>query len=658
MPKHLFHPRHWGVGSKITVFTFCLIGAILAILITMISYTTSTLLEDQAIDTTNSELIGVSNTVSIFNTAVISEAASFARIFAGDFEGKFAIDGANMMDVAGKSVPVLQNGGKTLNLDYAIPDHFTTETKATATLFVSSGDDFIRVSTSVKKENGERAIGTALDHGHAGYALLRAGQSYVGLATLFGKQYITKYDPIVDTAGKVIGVLYVGVDISKELQALKEKIKAIKVGETGYFFVLNAAPGAAYGTLLVHPELEGKNILDSKDSNGHEFVKEMLEKKTGLIRYPWANTQGATPREKLAAYTYFKDWNWVIAGGTYAEELSAPAVHLRNRYIVFGLVSLVAFAILLLFVVRTLVSRPLARAEDAAERIAAGDLTVNLAIDSDDEIGRMQAAMNGISRNLSSVVGQVRMGADQIATASSEIASGNLDLSGRTEEQASSLEETASAMEELTSTVEHNTENARQANQMAVKASAIAERGGVVVGQVVETMASINQSSRKIVDIIGVIDGIAFQTNILALNAAVEAARAGEQGRGFAVVATEVRGLAQRSAAAAREIKALIDDSVGKVEAGGRLVQQAGTTMDEVVASVGQVTDIMSGITSASEEQRVGIGQVNEAIAQMDQVTQQNAALVEQAAAAAAAMQEQAASLAQVVRIFNIGGAT
>jgi methyl-accepting chemotaxis protein len=496
MPKYLFQPRHWGVGSKITVFTFCLVGAILAILISMISYTTSALLEDQAIDATKNDLIGVSNTVDIFNTAVRSEAGSFARIFAGDFEGKFTIDEGKMMEVAGKSVPVLQNGGKPLNLDFTIPDRFTAETKATATVFVSSGDDFIRVSTSVKKENGERAIGTVLDHGHAGYALLRAGQSYVGLATLFGKQYITQYDPIVDTAGKVIGVLYVGVDISKELLALKEKIKAIKVGDTGYFFVLNGAPGSAYGTLLVHPEQEGKNILDSKDAGGHEFVKEMLEKKTGLIRYPWANGQASdkSPHEKLVAYTYFKEWNWLIAGGTYTDELSAPAIHLRNRYIVFGLVSLGAFAVLLFFVVRQLVSRPLARAEHAAGRIAAGDLTVRLAIDSDDEIGRMQEAMNGISHNLSTVVGQVRRGADQIATASSEIASGNLDLSSRTEEQASSLEETASAMEELTSTVEHNTDNARQANQMALNASTIAERGGAVVAQVVETMASINAS--------------------------------------------------------------------------------------------------------------------------------------------------------------------
>jgi len=651
-----FHPRDWGVGSKITGFTFALISAILAVLIKMISYTTSNLLEEQAIGGIGDELRGVNNTVEIFNTAVVGEATSFARIFAGDFEGGFALDTAQMMDVAGKSVPTLKNGEKVLNMDFSIPDRFTAKTGATATIFAASGDDFVRVSTSVKKENGERAIGTVLDHAHAGYPLLREGKSYTGLATLFGKQYITKYDPILDQGGKVIGVLFVGVDITRELTVLKDKIKAIKVADTGYFYVLSAVPGKTYGTLLVHPDKEGQNIADRKDSNGRPYVQEMLEKKTGQIRYPWveAGKEGQAPRERLLVYTYFKDWNWIIAGGAYSDEITRPAVSLRHRYIAFGLVSLLVFALLLYLVVRAIVTRPLAQVERTAARIAAGDLTVDLAVAGRDEIGRLTAAMNGISSELSTVVGRVRHGAEHIATASSEISMGNLDLSSRTEEQASSLEETASAMEQLTATVRQNVDNARQANALANTASGIAARGGAVVDQVVETMGAINASSKKIADIIGVIDGIAFQTNILALNAAVEAARAGEQGRGFAVVATEVRNLAHRSAAAAKEIKTLIDDSVGQVEAGGRLVDQAGVTMSEVVASVGHVTGIMAEITSASEEQSAGIEEVNRAIAQMDQVTQQNAALVEEAAAAADALQSQAADLAQVVRLFKL----
>jgi methyl-accepting chemotaxis protein len=289
--------------------------------------------------------------------------------------------------------------------------------------------------------------------------------------------------------------------------------------------------------------------------------------------------------------------------------------------------------------------------------VAAGDLTSNIVVGSTkSSTGRLLQALKEMNDHLIDLVGKVRSSTDQIATASGEIASGNSDLSQRTEEQASSLEETASSMEELTSTVRQNADNARQANQLAAGASEVAVKGGEVVGQVVQTMSAISESSHKIVDIISVIDGIAFQTNILALNAAVEAARAGEQGRGFAVVATEVRTLAQRSAAAAKEIKELISDSVAKVDEGTRLVDEAGTTMNEIVTSIKRVTDIMSEITAASQEQSSGIEQVNQAVTQMDEATQQNAALVEEAAAAAESMSDQAQALIQAVSVFKLSG--
>jgi methyl-accepting chemotaxis protein len=314
--------------------------------------------------------------------------------------------------------------------------------------------------------------------------------------------------------------------------------------------------------------------------------------------------------------------------------------------------------LLLGFVIRQMVNgfiRPISWAVHTAKRVASGDLSHSVEIERRyDEIGDLQHALSDMNDSLIAVVTRVRRGSDLIASASQEIASGNLDLSERTEQQASSLEQTASSMEELTSTVKQNADNARQANQLAQSASEVAIKGGDVVAQVVTTMGSIHASSKKIVDIIGVIDGIAFQTNILALNAAVEAARAGEQGRGFAVVATEVRSLAQRSAVAAREIKALIGDSVTKVSVGSKLVEEAGSTMQQVVASIRRVTDIMGEITAASSEQSAGIELVNQAIAQMDSVTQQNAALVEQSAAAAKSMHEQASGLVQVVSVFNL----
>ncbi len=347
-----------------------------------------------------------------------------------------------------------------------------------------------------------------------------------------------------------------------------------------------------------------------------------------------------------------------LQGRVAAEEYAQAQANFENVFMVTSVAVVlgVILAIVIGFMLVRAIVGPLNDAIGVANAVASGDLTSRIDASSTNETGRLLQALKQMNDNLIDLVGKVRTGTDSITTASGEIASGNSDLSQRTEEQASSLEETASSMEELTSTVKQNADNARQANQLAAGASEVAVKGGAVVGQVVQTMSSINESSKKIVDIISVIDGIAFQTNILALNAAVEAARAGEQGRGFAVVATEVRTLAQRSAAAAKEIKELISDSVNKVEDGSRLVDEAGATMDEIVSAVKRVTDIMAEISAASQEQSSGIEQVNQAVTQMDEVTQQNAALVEEASAAAESMQDQAQALTQAVTVFRLTG--
>ncbi|MRW83980.1 HAMP domain-containing protein [Pseudoduganella sp. FT26W] len=324
----------------------------------------------------------------------------------------------------------------------------------------------------------------------------------------------------------------------------------------------------------------------------------------------------------------------------------------RNVMVAISLVSVICGLLIAWRITRS-ITVPIGRAVHIAQTVADGDLSSDIHTpDGSDETSMLLAALKTMNENLRVIVGRVRDGTDTMKTASQEIASGNLDLSSRTEQQAGSLEETASSMEELTSTVKQNDDNARQANTLAAIATEVAGKGGAVIANVVETMEEINTSSKKIAEIIGVIDGIAFQTNILALNAAVEAARAGEQGRGFAVVATEVRSLAHRSAAAAKEIKTLISDSVDKVDTGARLVDEAGQTMNEVVESVRRVSGVISEITAASREQSLGIEQINQAIIEMDGVTQQNAALVEQSAAAAEALQDQAATLSELVGKF------
>ena len=364
-----------------------------------------------------------------------------------------------------------------------------------------------------------------------------------------------------------------------------------------------------------------------------------------------------TLRPQIDAYVQ-EIQNFAALQEKHRDQLKQESAAITQQALLVGSAVVALLIVLVLFLSAWLVrsiTQPLERAVDLADAIAAGDLTVTVQDDRRDELGHLLRSLNAMGAKLREVVGEVRSGVESVSSAAHQIATGNHDLSARTEQTAANLQETAASMEELTATVTQSADTARQANQLAAQAAEAAAHGGAVVEQVVHSMQSITDSSRKINDIIGVIDGIAFQTNILALNAAVEAARAGEQGRGFAVVATEVRNLAQRSAAAAKEIKDLIGDSVDKVQAGNRLVEQAGSTMHEVVASVRRVTGIMSEMMSASQEQSAGIEQINIAVTQMDNVTQQNAALVEEAAAAAQAMQEQVNSLNEVVSVFRVG---
>ena len=649
--------RHMRLGTKLPLSVFLVVGLVFAAFVAAIGYSISRSVEERANAEVADKIKLVADLIDASDKDLRSRASALAKAFQSTLKGTFELDPA-ITEVNGKPAPTLKLDGKTLNMDFMVADRFTESTGAVATVFAKTGDDFIRVTTSLKTDKGERAIGTLLDRAHPGYKATLEGNTFVGYAMLFGKPYMTQYDPIKDAQGKVVGLSFVGLDFSGYMEQLKSTIRSQKIGETGYFYVMDARPGKDYGMLLVHPVSEGKILLDAKDADGREFLKEMLEKKNGIMRYPWVNKGlgETTPREKVAAFAHVKGWNWLVAAGTYEEEFTSEVRSLRNLYAGLGVLMVLAISGILYVLIRRLVTAPLAQASTAAQALAQGDLSVELKIDRQDEIGQLMASMNQIGSGLTRVVQSVRQGSEAVATASAEIAQGNHDLSSRTESQASALEQTAASMEELGSTVKQNADNARQANQLAQSASTVAVRGGEVVAQVVDTMKGINDSSKKISDIISVIDGIAFQTNILALNAAVEAARAGEQGRGFAVVASEVRSLAGRSADAAKEIKTLINDSVERVEQGTALVDQAGATMTEVVSSIRRVTDIMGEISAASSEQSAGVAQVGEAITNMDQATQQNAALVEEMAAAAASLRSQAQELVSTVAVFKLKG--
>jgi methyl-accepting chemotaxis protein len=455
------------------------------------------------------------------------------------------------------------------------------------------------------------------------------------------------------TSLKILNLMTDAGDMEPTMNRMKEQTKKYDDFERQLQdkFEHEASITAEEKALLAEvKELEGVAIpaiakaTDLWMANKAEDATRVMRKEIGPVQKKWtiALDNLAALEDKLNAQVQ--------------TDAQAAFNNARLFMLILGGIALALGAIAAVWITRSLLKQLGGEPEYTAQiagSIAHGDLSIAIETTETDK-GSLLVEMRDMRDSLVNIVGQVRLGTETIGTASREIAAGNIDLSSRTEMQASSLEKTASAMEELTSTVKQNADNAREANMLASAASDVARKGGDVVSQVVDTMGSINDSAKKIVDIIGVIDGIAFQTNILALNAAVEAARAGEQGRGFAVVAAEVRNLAQRSAAAAKEIKTLIGDSVEKVDRGSKLVGQAGVTMDEVVASVRRVTDIMGEIANASQEQSAGIEQVNQSIIEMDSMTQQNAALVEQAAAAAQSLQDQASELAQVVSIFKL----
>ena len=649
--------RDLSLGTQLSLSNFLLVLVVLTALIAAITWSVSRATEERATQEVSDKTQLLVHLIKATDDDLRLRTSALALAFNARLNGQVSLNG-DTVDMGGKPVPVMLLHGRQVNLDNSVVDEFSQLTKSSTTVFVRSGDDFMRITTSLKTEQGQRANGTALDRQHPAYPLALQGQPFVGLVSLFGRQYMTRYDPLKDTAGKVVGLTLVAQEFTEYLAILKKTVRELKIGESGYFYVLDARSGPNYGNLVIHPAKEGKNMLDSKDADGKNFVREMLERKTGVLRYPWINAElGETrAREKVISFSYFKEWDWVIAGGTYAEEYSAGVVHLRNLYALLGAVIVLLISVAWWLLFRKLVVQPLVAVGQAADQIAQGDLTVNLRVNRHDEVGRLQESINRIGQGLAGVVRSVRENSQSVATASAEIAQGNQDLSGRTESQASALEQTAASMEELGSTVRQNAEHARTASHLAVTASSVATRGGEVVGEVVSTMRGINDSSRRIADIIGVIDGIAFQTNILALNAAVEAARAGEQGRGFAVVASEVRSLAQRSAEAAKEIKSLISDSVERVEKGSDLVDQAGHTMQEVVEAIRRVSDVVSEISTASNEQSSGVAQVGEAVTQMDHATQQNAALVEEMAAAASSLRNQADELVRSVSLFKVGG--
>ena len=636
----------WSLGVKLSVMTSFSVAVLFLILTLSLTHNAAKQLQNLTLDNMQNQVAGIGDMAGLFNATLSEEVTNYTRLFQSFLPKQFTRDDTTMVTVGSESTPTLRAGLKSLNLDESFVDDFLERTGAIATIFVRKGDDYVRIATSLRKEDGSRAMGTKLDRSGPAWALANRGETYRGLAMLFGNRYITQYQPVKDSSGMVIGILFVGVDISSQFQLMREKVLNKTLGDSGYFSVINGSPGAAQGQYLFHSTQEGK-----KPDWSAEDQQRLLQEKQGTMRI--INQHGDA---EIIAWQQLPGWNWVITGEVSEASLLAPINATRNTFLLAGLALVVLFALSFVWITRRWLSKPLQQVIGLAQHYAAGDLRATLETQRQDEVGQLIHAINGIGDGLERIVAQVRHAAEEISQGTDEIAASSGNISQQIVQQASSVEETSASMEQLGATVEQNADNVSQALKLVAEAADAVGHGGETVTRSVSTMSAIKVSSQSIVEITHVIESIAFQTNILALNAAVEAARAGEHGKGFAVVAAEVRALAQRSTQAAKEIDTLIEDSISKVTEGHQLSEQTRAAMENIISRMDQVKALMGEIDVASHEQSAGISQVNVAMSQIGQATHHNTEMVARSEQTAAELSQKGHHLNHLVSVFTLKG--
>ncbi len=629
------------LGMKIVLTITIILGISLSFLAFFASNRAEEALRQKYIDDLRSTNNLILEMAKVYNASLTSNINQLAGQFSSLFSGQFQLFPDETVRIGNTDTPVLKHNNKNLNLDFSGVDRFTDASGAVATIFARSGDDFVRITTSLKDQNNDRAIGTMLGRNHPGYNNLINGRPYIGKAELFGKSYMTRYDPIM-SRGQVVGIYFVGLDFTEGLEALRDTIRSIQVGESGYVFVADTRPGDVQGDLIVHPTLEGQSVIGLRDVNGREFIRDMIQSRNGLIEYAFINSAAGetVPRDRIMAYSTFEDWDWMICSGLYNDEFLQASNSIRHFLMIFSFIIMIAIMAIIIIFTNRYVSAPMKKAVEFTRKVAQGDLTATLRIDQKDEVGELIESLSQTVTKLNRILTDIRNAAANVAAGSQQVSSTSQGLSQGATEQASSAEEASSSMEEMVANIRQSADNSQQTEKIAVKSADDALEGGKAVAQAVEAM-------KDIAGKISIVEEIARQTNLLALNAAIEAARAGEHGKGFAVVAAEVRKLAERSQKAAGEISRLSSSSVQVSERAGELLQF-------IVPNIQKTAELVQEITASNNEQNAGAQQIGMAIQQLDNVIQTNAAASEELASTAEEMTGQAEHLLEIINFFSL----
>lgn len=636
--------RNASVGTKITLLQLAVLSTLLGSGAWALAAMTTRALSESGMAQLSQIVEIVTGMVDATNVAMEREIERIANVFASSSAGVYSLDESELVSVGSTAAPVLRIGSTKINGNFELVDRLTKDTKAVATLFARKGDDFVRVSTSVRNERGERALGTLLDRQNPAYAGVLRGETYVGRAVLFGREYITKYTPVKDTSGRVISLQLVGLDFTDSIASLKQKVLAIKVGQLGYAFALDARPGKDLGRMVIHPTKEDKNLLNSRDPNGVEYIREMVTKKSGVLYYsfPWPGQADGDTRtyEKVTVYRYYAPWHLVIGAGDYLDEFGELGRRI-NAASLFGSAVVLALAMSITFIMtRRLVTQPLNGAITVATRLANGDLTQRIEASSQDEAGRLLAAMQQMVGKLAQVVGGVQANAGALSNAAEQVSATAQSLSQAALEQAACVEETTSSMEHMRASISETAGHANVADRVATQS---AQR----VTQCGEAVDATEAAMRSIVNKIAMVGDIAHRTDLLALNAAIEAARAGEHGKGFSVVAAEVRKLAERSLDATKEIGSVASESIAVAERARQLLR-------EMAPDIARTSKLIQNVSTATAQQSTSVNQVTSAMGQVNQTAQHAAASSEELAATAENMSAQAEQLQSAISFFKV----